>query len=353
MGTHIWGYWDCPYCGTKGIRGDNKKCPHCGIQIPPDTKYYVKEGVREVVEKSKLDDDAHWICEYCDTQNQAWANYCFNCGSPRSDAKRDYFGNRLNGNTPQQPLPPVAGETGTNAAAAPKSPFKKLIKLLIIPLIAVLLIWIFLPVTRTATVTGFEWERTIAIEEFTNVSENGWSLPQNAHLHETRQEIKSYRQELDHYETRTRKVSKQVQDGYDVSYRDLGNGQFEEIRTPRYRTEYETETYKEPVYRSVPVYATKYYYDVDKWVKAGSAVSSGADKSPYWRDTGLKTNVSSPAYGDRREGGRTEKYYAVIAAKNGKEYRTERNFTEWQALSEGDKIKYRTSRFSDKPLDDF
>ncbi len=351
MGTHIWGYWDCPYCGTKGIRGDNKKCPYCGIQIPPDTKYYVRDDIREEVEESKLDNDAHWICEYCDTQNQAWANYCFNCGSPRNEAKRDYFGNGLNGYPSHRPATTPAPQQ--SSAKPRKSFFKRFRGSIIFLIIILLFFWMIKPITRSATVSSLEWERSIDIEEYMNVTESDWSLPKNANLHEKRREIKNYRQVLDHYETRTRKVAEKVRDGYDVDRRDLGNGQFEEVRTPRYKTKYKTETYKEPVYRNEPVYATKYYYDVDKWVKSDSSVSSGSGKSPYWNDTGLEKSVSSPAYGDKREGARTEKYYAVIVTKKGAEYRKEYTFDQWQALNEGDKIKYRTSKFSEKPLEEF
>ena len=45
----------------------------------------------------------------------------------------------------------------------------------------------------------------------------------------------------------------------------MGNGYFEEetISTPVYETYYETEEYQEPIYRDEPVYAMKYYYDID------------------------------------------------------------------------------------------
>ncbi len=349
MANHIWGYWDCPYCGTKGIRGDNKKCTYCGIQIPPNTKFYIKNDMHEQVEQSKLDDRASWICEYCDTQNPAAANYCQNCGSPKDDAKRDYFGNGLNGYTPQPAPQPAAPVVNTQPQG--KSLGRRLIPFIVIAVLIAMVAWIMKPVTREATVKGFAWSRSIAIEEFRNVSEDDWTLPNGANLHSTKQEIKSYRQVLDHYETRSRQVAKQVQDGYDTDYRDLGNGQFEEVQTPRYRTEYETEYYEEPVYRNEPVYATKYYYDIDKWVNVDPAETSGSDHSPYWSDTGLGTAVADPKYGDRREGARGEEYVVVVETKKGGEQRMICSFDEWNSLKEGDKIEYKSRRFSDKPID--
>ena len=42
---------------------------------------------------------------------------------------------------------------------------------------------------------------------------------------------------------------------------------------------------REPVYRQDPVYATKYYYDIDKWVDTGNDYpSSGKDHKPYWNE---------------------------------------------------------------------
>ena len=350
---HIWGYWDCPYCGTKAIRGDNKKCPYCGMQIPPDTRYYIREDIQEEVEQDKLDNDAQWICEYCDTYNLAFTDHCFNCGAPRADAQRDYFGNGLNGHPSRRPVPqnPPSGNSRSTADSL-KAFVKQFRKSLIFGAIIIFVMWLFMPITRTATVSRFEWERTVAIEEYRNVDESDWFLPQKANLHETKEEIKSYKQVLDHYETKTKQVAHEVQDGYDTDYEDLGNGQFREVRTPRYRTEYRTETYEEPVYRNEPVYATKYYYDIDKWVKADESRSSGYDQEPYWNEPDLPETVSAPKYGDRRKGMRTGQYYAVITSKKGGEYRKELTFEQWQALSEGDTIKYKTSRFSDKPLSD-
>jgi hypothetical protein len=141
-----------------------------------------------------------------------------------------------------------------------------------------------------------------------------------------------------------------VQDGYDTKYKDLGNGQFEEIQVPRYRTEYEEETYEEPVYRSVPVYKTKYYYDIDKWIKVTTADTCGKDHEPYWKDTGLEKNVADPAYGDRREGEHKGTYYAIFKDKKGNKQKKEYSESEWSGLSEGDTISYKTFRFSNKPL---
>lgn len=80
--------------------------------------------------------------------------------------------------------------------------------------------------------------------------------------------------------------SRQVFDGYDTyySYHDNGNGSFEEVehQTPRYRTEYYTETEQRPVYRDDPVYQTKYYYTIWRWVYNRTETASGINNEPYW-----------------------------------------------------------------------
>lgn len=135
-------------------------------------------------------------------------------------------------------------------------------------------------------------ERVISIEDYKTVEESGWSLPSNARLQNSNTEIRTYNKVFDHYETRTRQISEQVLDHYETRVtgtRDLGNGYFEEITTqvPIYRTEYRTETYQEPVYRNEPVYDTKYYYEIEKWVVTRSVKTSGNDKEATWGDVVL------------------------------------------------------------------
>ena len=323
-------------------------------------KFYLKNDVKEYVAENEKNDDANWICEYCKAQNDARTDVCSNCGSPKSEAERDYFGNAVNkpveqyvqhvsvSSTPAQTyVQHVSASSAQTIQTVASSLLKKEILIPAAIILAVsFLLWLFIPITKTSTIQSFEWERTIAIEEFRNISENDWSLPQNARLRYTKQEIHHYDCVIDHYEHRTRQVAHQEFDGYDTSYRDLGNGQFEEVRTPRYKIVYTEESYEKPVYRNNPVYQTKYYYDIDRWIKVSEAWSGRHDHEPYWKDTGLETSVLSPEYGDQREGVRNEKYYAIIMNKKGKTKKIEYSFAEWNSLSVGDEINYKDFRFS-------
>ena len=348
MGKHIWGYWDCPYCDSKGIRGDNRSCPFCGAPVQPGIKYYMKEGVLEEVAEPEKNDAANWICEYCDAQNDARDEFCRNCGSPREEAKRNYFTALPPAPPPSPPQPLI--EQPRPSARRRIDMRKTLRKVAMCTALIVFIFWLFTPITRSSKIDGFKWERSIAIEEYKNVDESDWTLPKNANLHRTAEEIHHYNQVLDHYETKTRKVSHREQDGYDTHYKDLGNGQFEEVKTPRYKTVYKEETYREPVYRKEPVYRTKYYYDIDKWVKVDSVDTKNDDHEPYWGETGLNTVVPTPSIGDRREGDRTETYYAVVKDVKGKSRLVKYDLGIWKGLSVGDKITYKTFRFSQTPL---
>ena len=212
-------------------------------------------------------------------------------------------------------------------------------------LLAVFLFWCVLPVKKNLTVEGFEWQREIAVEEYQLCHESDWSLPSGAKLTKKKNEIHHYNKVLDHYETKTKKVAHRVQDGYSTSYKDLGNGQFKEVQTPRYRTEYTTETYKEPVYKNVPVYQTKYYYDIGRWKGITPIVAHGMNKEAYWPETSLPTGVSNPSYGDRRQGSRKETYWVILKNKKGKTEKHEYSQGEWNAMNLGDTVSRKKARF--------
>ncbi|MBR1686773.1 MAG: hypothetical protein IJ708_16755, partial [Clostridia bacterium] len=42
MGNMVMAYWDCPYCGSIGIRGDTPTCPNCG-RGRGNVKFYMKD----------------------------------------------------------------------------------------------------------------------------------------------------------------------------------------------------------------------------------------------------------------------------------------------------------------------
>ena len=80
-------------------------------------------------------------------------------------------------------------------------------------------------------------------------------------------------------------------------------------------------------YRQDPVYATKYYYDIDKWVDTGNDYpSSGKDHKPYWNED------YKPMADNIRDTDRSETY--TVKLDNGKTQ--EKSYSEWKNMKIGD-----------------
>jgi hypothetical protein len=214
-------------------------------------------------------------------------------------------------------------------------------------MLILLLVGIFAPKIQEVTIKDFSWERSISIEEYVTVDRDGWSLPADGRLKYSQQEIKGYTQVIDHYETKTRTYTEEVFDHYEEyisGYRDLGNGYFEEItsKRPVYRTETRTETYEEPVYRDEPIYATKYYYEIDVWQYAFSHNTSGNDQNPYWKEFTLKDL--------QREGNRFQTYYITVVNDEGEVDKYHFDYETWKSLNKGDVVTIKTTIFGGAEL---
>lgn len=108
------------------------------------------------------------------------------------------------------------------------------------------------------------WEATAERQEFKSCNESGWEIPEGAVVYKEQEEIKSYK--IVGYETKYRTEEYQEKIGY---YRPTWR--------PRYETRTRTVAYKEAI--KEPIYATKYYYTIDKWVdKISIHLATGYDK---------------------------------------------------------------------------
>ena len=355
MGKHVWGYWDCPFCGAKTIRGDHTECPHCGHARGDKIRFYMKNDELEYVPPEENNNEQNWICSFCDNQN-AWAlTQCAYCGARRDEAQSTYFGDTVTqgeygqevvDETPPPPPPPPSPPPVSPPPEPPPNRgfFHGKWKLpVILTCVLMVLLWLFIPITKTLTIDKLSWEREIQIERYTTVEENGWSVPYGGRIKYTRQEVHHMEDVLDHYE----KEAYQVYDHDDISYKykDLGNGQFEEVevRTPVYRTEYRDK----PVYRQQPVMATKYYYEIEKWKYDHSLKSSGEDKSVYWAE--VPTLRNDGRAGSERESNHYEHYY-INGTFDETSQQYEVSYSKWVTLEEGQTVKVKAFRFSKKAL---
>ena len=357
MNKIIRGYWDCSYCGTKGIDGLIDSCPNCNAGKKKDTKYYMK-STDDVVSEEELNkagisveecDGNHkeWICAYCDNLNNYSNENCEFCGASKKEKECEY-GEVVQDEVPVERETDITKpETGRSIISsysyAKKKSYKEINpRKIIIPIISLILTIIlavgFWPIKETWTVNGFSWNRCVTVEELRTVHESGWSLPVEGRLLYTNREIRSYRDVLDHYETvsvpKTRTVFSHNETTY--TYRDNGNGTFtrQSHTTPVYKTETYMDTETKPVYRSEPVYDTKYYYEIDRWFDLKDYKSSGNDKNPYWN-----TNYTLKEL--ERDTKRIESYY--VKYSNGES--NKESFDVWNRRKFGDRITVTKCRF--------
>ncbi len=394
MGRLLYGYWDCQYCGKTAIRGDIRECPGCGKPRDEHTKFYMhkKEYVQKEVAQ-KVNRNPDWICPFCDQLNSDNDTICVSCGGSRDGKTRNYFDarneerqkekERIQKETVTQITQTsnsyyVSRETVTPEPKAKKkakdngNPYRESVEelkkrqevwekenpsvsdrlenlgkkmgnffskygmiMLIILISAALiagLVYLCIPKEHTITVEEMSWQRTIAIEKYDWVDESGWSLPYGAKLERTAQEISSYIQVIDHYETKTRQVIIGYEDKV-TGYKDLGNGYFEEIITQV--PVYGEEEYEEPVYRSQPVYQTKYYYEIQKWIHGRSVTTKGTDLTPYWGEVVLGKN--------ERQGTSSETYTIVGVKEDGEKMTVTMNYEDYMRLEIGAVVKVKVT----------
>lgn len=357
MGKLIEGLWDCKYCSRKGIPGSKRECTSCGNVRDKDTKFYLPKDVKHVPKEiaKNISKNPDWVCLYCGySLNPDNAESCLSCGAQRTSKNKNYFEYQKKSEeqfTASQEQ--KAGETlenqsqdcySTNQSDRIKKLFsenkkKILIILSVIVLIISLivgLIYIIAPKEKNITINEICWNRSIEIEKSKTVNENDWILPSDGRLIYTNQEIYGYEQKIDHYETRTLQVAKERLIGYQevvVGMKDLGNGYFEEItqQQPVYETYYEEEQYKEPVYVSIPVYKTKYYYEIERWFYERSIDTVGLGNNPYWGEVDLEEK--------EREKCRTEKYIIKGKDSKGKQYEINIPFNQWKELTLDETVK--------------
>jgi hypothetical protein len=288
------GCWDCPSCGSKRQLGRHVYCTGCGAPRPQEIRFYLPEDAAVVTDPTLLaqaNAGADWICGHCGGSARATDTSCPGCGSPREaddQARQEHvYGLADIPRSGEDPPPAAAPQGLVTPPAAAKS---KRSGCGCLTLLLVVMGWCGWS-NRTRHVEGAllakHWERSVQVEAYRTVSEDGWSLPAGGREIRSFRAIREYRQVLDHYESKTRQVSEQVQTGtrtYSCGQIDRGNGYFEErtCTEPEYETRYHTESYEDPVYRQEPVWDTKYEYDIERWVPDQLLALSGDTTPPAW-----------------------------------------------------------------------
>lgn len=349
--------WDCQQCGTTGMLGRDKVCLNCGHPRPEGVRFYLPEDA-EAVERSlaaQARQGADFICMYCGATNQASLKSCRQCGASHEGATSQEVKEYKSGEVPRSgdntytppPLAEAQAKTSSTSRPQPQSNMGWIALAIVVFLCLCSAFVLFRSSEVGATVRGFAWERAIAVEELQTLEEEDWELPADARLLSQQEEIHHTEEVLDHYETRTREVSEQVEVGtrtYVCGQRDLGNGFFEDIECeePVYETQTQTETYEEPIYRSEPVYQTKYRYEIDRWVEVRTEEAAGDDQNPFWPEVAL---AEFEAEGERRE-----EYLVIFQDEDGESYRVEVSEERWRSFSVGDRHQLEVDSFGNAEL---
>jgi hypothetical protein len=298
------GKWRCPYCSTVNA-GRDLVCGGCGATRDEDVTFFLEDDAPEVTDAALLKTaqaGADWVCQFCDTSNRPDQTHCANCGAERGTSPSRPVKEIRDAAAPAPAPPPVS-------SGAPKTGKGCLRWLLWSVLLFILLVgtcgYFGLRETEEpVTVTGFEWQRTIEVEELRTVRESAWEgeVPDGARILSSSREV--------HHTDREQVGTERVK----VGTRDLGNGFFEDVYEDR------------PVYEESPVYRDKVTYEIERWVTGRTERAAGRDRSPSWPAVRLD--------GDEREGERSEGYFVLLQGDDGT-YRMPMPLQRWSGLAEG------------------
>ena len=272
------GRWDCDACGYKGNLGPLTACEKCGSSRPANVKFYLTDDAEIVTDKTDIEKakmGADWVCSFCTGHNKVYDTICVNCGNDRDKTDGDHSLQTRNiynseNKTTTTAVKPVKK---TNLKGGCAKIIVSVLGLLIISFIVLEL----LKKEVSVTIIGHLYETNIAYEQYKLVEESDWSLPTNATLLKKSREIHHYNKVSDGYETKTRTVQVKVGERQvKTGVKDLGNGYYEDIYESESIYEDKTETYQEEKFKEVPVYETKYTYEIYRWVAQMPLTSAGS-----------------------------------------------------------------------------
>jgi hypothetical protein len=306
--------WDCAYCGQTGLLGvTHRHCANCGAAQDPDKRYFPPAGQEQEVQ-GHVFVGTDRACPACSTPMAAKAGFCTTCGSPMeggADVRR------MTDEPPpeKQPVKPAGSGRG-----------RKILFLVIGVAVAAIALFVLYKPEKTLTVQGHAWSRSIAVEQFAQVTEKSecQSMPTGATLQRRYQE------------TRSRKVK----DGEDCQEKcsdkrvDQGDGTF--------RVDQQCKNECTPRYREEHYQVSMCQYQIGRWRKVRDARTQGTGLSPppAWPEPGLAYGNGTDRYGSEREGGRSAVYKVDLKDSEGARHTCEiEQVAAWAALAPGSAVK--------------
>ena len=281
--------WECAYCQMQNP-GPIKSCTNCGAPQPEDVEFLQVDEERfnfikdeALIRMAKAGPDIH--CPFCGTRNLATNEVCKKCGGDLSlGGKVRQAGQRVG----------TISEAEAARRAKPETPDEGqkrkvpsaaiiIVSLAVIVGCIVLLVMLLRTDELTATVSDVRWERSVAIEAYTTVTDSDWwdEIPDNAEVNSC---STIYRYTSDEPQVSATEVCGEP---YVV---DTGTGVGEVMQDCTYR-----------------VYDDYCEYTQMAWVVVDTVTESGRNLSPIWPALSLQPG--------QREGERSETY--VINFRDG------------------------------------
>jgi len=277
--------WVCPSCSTQNP-GPIKTCTSCGAPQPENVAFqrvddeqfnFIKDEA--LIRMAKAGPDIH--CPFCGTRNPSTAETCSQCGGDLSrGGQARQAGQRITTEPEAQPSQVVQPP-----AASPEPKRKRSRAFTIFAIFgvfaclaaAILILMLLLNTDAvTATVRDVSWQRQIAIEAYTTVTESDWwdEIPAEAEIESCTME---YRYTSNEPQANATEVCGEAY------VEDTGTGIGEVVQDCTYE-----------------VYDEYCEYTATRWVVVDTVIESGRNLSPIWPEPTLSQN--------ERLGDATEEY---------------------------------------------
>ena len=339
--------WYCNHCDTYNSDARNT-CKNCGAPRYENVKSYadINRNKEDLSDSAKNYHPDGWHCQHCGTRNEKGTTKCWWCGAEKEAPKHPDTEDTMKREK-------VSRWDVKETHDIPANHWKKKIKLpdftckfikwsIIAGLIVLAIVGLVMLFNQKidSEVEELRWEYSIEIEEYKHLFENDWDLPANAELAYTQQEFHHLEKKLDYVETKKEEKSKTVTtySTYQVYVGDDGNGYgtLSTVTKPINSTVTWYEDVEVKHYKDVPVYRTKYYYYIWRWVYSRTEKrrgKSGDNSDP---------SFPKPTLNDKERLGKKRKIYSMTARiiNDKKEEKKEYILSEdvWRTLKVGDKL---------------
>jgi hypothetical protein len=350
------GKWRCARCRVANL-GRHLNCQTCGVKRGDDTEFFLEDDAAAISDAELLKQanaGADWICRYCDGNNRAFAAQCSSCGSLRSDKDKQLIEETRGvgdwSEAAQKTAKIGANQHNFQQTQSKKSFFSSILfkfalfgagglMTIFIAIFAGLVYIASLSYATEVEVTGLEWTRTVTVEEYKTVTETAWEgeLPPDARVQSSERALHHTERVADGTRTVPETYTEQVSDGtesYVCGRTDKKNGYFEDKHCTRtkYKSVTKTRNRTETVYKDVPVYRTRYNYQIEKWVTFDEKTTSGTDFNPQWAI--VQTDKT------HREGKRTESYNLLCKELGGenKSHKIKLTPENWSKFASGERL---------------